>query len=100
MLTEGEAREFEAWMSTARRWCESAQDMVGAATELTNSSRELAALITGEGGAAMSANGEDRGVLGSDLRRLAQTIEDEGRSLRDRFLATEADLDLYRELLD
>ena len=39
-------------------------------------------------------------MLGSDLRRLAQTIEDEGRSLRDRFLATEADLDLYKELLD
>ena len=99
MLTEGEAREFEAWMSTARRWCESAQEMVGAATELTNSSRELAELIT-RGDAALSANGEDRGVLGSDLRRLAQTTEDEGRSLRDRFLATEADLDLYKELLD
>ena len=100
MLTEGEAREFEAWMTTARRWCESAQSMVGAATELTNSSRELAALITGGGDATLSSNGEDRGVLGTDLRRLAQTIEDEGRSLRNRFLATEADLDLYRELLD
>ena len=100
MLSEGEAREFEAWMSTARRWCESAQEMVAAATGLTNSSRELAALITGERDAALSTNGEDREMLGSDLRRLAQTIEDEGRSLRDRFLATEADLDLYRELLD
>jgi hypothetical protein len=100
MLTEGEAREFEAWMSTARRWCESAQEMVGAATELTNSSRELAELIAGGQDAARRSNGEEREMLGSDLRRLAQTIEDEGRALRDRFLATEADLDLYKELLD
>jgi len=100
MLTEGEAREFEAWLATARRWCEGAQEMVGAATELTNASRGLAVLITDEGGGAPSWNGEKRDALGAELRLLAQTIEDEGRSLRDRFLATEADLDLYRQLLD
>lgn len=99
MLTEGEAREFEAWLSTARRWCEGAQEMVGAATELTNASRELAVLITG-GGGAPSWDDEKRDALGAELRQLAQTIEEEGRSLRDRFLATEADLDLYRQLLD
>lgn len=100
MLSEGEAREFEAWLSTARRWCEGAQEMVGAATELTNASRELAVLITEGGGGAPSWSDEKRDALGAELRQLAQTVENEGRSLRDRFLATEADLELYRQLLD
>jgi hypothetical protein len=100
MLSGGEARELEAWLVSARQWCESAQTMVGAATELTNSSRGLATLIAEAQTESLSSGEDDREQLASQLRLLAQTIEDEGRWLRDRFLATEADLELYRDLLD
>ena len=38
--------------------------------------------------------------LTAQLRLLAETIEDEGRELRDRYLTTQAELDLYANLLD
>ncbi len=100
MLSGAEAEELEAWLFSARRWCESAQTMVSASTELTTSSRDLATTVAGRASSPPSSRDDDPGALAAGLRLLAETVEDEGRELRDRFLTTESELELYRELLD
>jgi hypothetical protein len=100
LLSDAESGELEAWLLSARRWCESSQQMVSAATELTNSSRALAVTVADRPPDTVSASKEDRKALAARLRLLAETIEDDGRELRDRFLTTETELELYRELLD
>jgi hypothetical protein len=104
VLSESEAWAMEAWLRSAQRWSTSAQTMVGAATELTNSSRTLAAQLDAAPVARFSPSpsphrADDRADLQAQLRLLAETIEDEGRELRDRFLATQADLEVYCDLL-
>jgi hypothetical protein len=100
-LSYREIRELEAWVRSARRWSESAQAMVAATTELTNVSRFLATTLAERPPGWLSSPGDDGGEkLATDLRRLAETVEDEGRELRDRFLQTEADLAVYKDLLD
>ena len=102
MLSEEQIREMETWMRAARSWSQTAQAMVAAATELTNASRSLAGRL-GEGPPPSRA-ADDRDHAGStleaQLRLLADTIEDEGRELRDRYLTTQAELELYATLLD
>ncbi len=99
-LSDGEAEMLETWLHSAQGWCQTAQTMVGAATELTNASRTLAALIAEGGARPLSSTEDDREELATRLRLLAEEIEDEGRVLRNRFLTTEADLALYADLLD
>ncbi len=83
MLTESDAWAMEAWVRSAKRWSEASQAMVTAATELTNASRTLAAQLDGR--AVSRDQLRDRADLQAQLRLLAETIEDEGRELRDRF---------------
>lgn len=99
MMNDAQAREMEAWLRSARTWSEASQAMVGAATELTNVSRSLAGQF--EHPSAPFSNGGDRGAqLATQLHLLAETIEDEGRELRDRYLTTEAEIAMYTSLLD
>ena len=102
MLSDGQALEMEAWLRSARCWSESAQAMVGAATELTNASRSLAARFAERPRASLAADDREHvdPQLEAQLRLLAETIEDEGRELRDRYLTTEAEIQLYGTLLD
>jgi hypothetical protein len=100
MLSEEQVREMEAWLRSARLWSETSQAMVGAATELTNASRSLAGRFEGPSTSPLSDDGDRGAQLATQLRLLAETIEDEGRELRDRYLTTEAEIALYANLLD
>ena len=97
MLTESDAWAMEAWVRSAKHWSEASQSMVTAATELTNASRTLAAQLDGR--AVSRDQLRDRADLQAQLRLLAETIEDEGRELRSRFLSTQANLQVYSDLL-
>jgi alkylhydroperoxidase family enzyme len=100
MLSEQQVRELEAWLRSAKLWAESSQAMVGAATGLTNASRSLAGQLEGPSASHFSDEGARGARLATQLRLLAETIEDEGRELRDRYLTTEAEIALYTNLLD
>jgi hypothetical protein len=88
---------MEMWVGSAKRWSEASQSMVTAATELTNASRTLAAQLDGR--AVSRDQLRDRADLQAQLRLLAETIEDDGRELRDRFLSTQANLQVYTDIL-
>ena len=98
MLNDRQIRELETWLRSAKLWSETSQAMVGAATDLTNASRSLATQFERPPAGSDKADHGDR--LTAQLRLLAETIEDEGRELRDRYLTTQAELDLYAGLLD
>ena len=100
MLSEGQVREMEAWLRSAKLWSESSQAMVGAATGLTNASRSLAGQFEQPLTPLVSDDSGRSPQLATQLRLLAETIEDEGRELRDRYLTTEAEIALYTRLLD
>jgi hypothetical protein len=101
VLTGAEARELEPWFRAAQAWSVSAQAMVQSATDLSNASRMLADEMIEGSPAAFNQESADHGPeMASQLRRLADTIEDDVRGLRDRYLTTAAELDLYEELLD
>jgi hypothetical protein len=92
MLSDDEVAAIRAWVEAADRWAHSAQQLVGAATDLATVSRDIASAIEatgreGEGGA-------------DDLQRLAVELESDTASLRDRYLATAANIDQYREALE
>jgi hypothetical protein len=100
-LTEAHARELEAWLRAAQLWSQTSQAMVGAATGITNASRSLAVILDEKLAESGSDEGEDGdGQLAAQLRLLAETIEDEGRELRDRYLTTAVEIELYASLLD
>jgi hypothetical protein len=100
-LSDGQARAMEAWLRSAKLWSESAQHMVGAATELTNASRSLADDFEPQPSPPVSGDQGDRARhFAAQLRLLAETIEDESRELRDRYLTTDAEIRLYANLLD
>lgn len=101
MLSRDEAREMEPWFRAAQAWSVSAQAMVRTATDLSNASRTLADDMVEGSPAAFNWEGADhRSELVSQLRVLADTIEDDVRGLRDRYLTTAAELDVYEKLLD
>jgi hypothetical protein len=100
MLSDREARELESWLRSARAWAMSAQAMVRTATDLTNASRDLAVRLDQRPPSPLTASETDHGPgLAQQLRDLATRVEDDGRELRDRYLATEANLTLYASLL-
>src|SRR5436190_4934513 len=113
MLSEREARGLWLWVVAANDWSETSQALVGEASELSTVSRNLADLLDEDrpgtlppgnrpgalppGGAPVSVN---RTALAGDLRVLAGAIEDQTAELRDRYLATAADIDAYRSILN
>jgi len=103
-LSEREARGLWLWVVAANDWSETSQALVGEASELSTVSRNLAHLLDEDrpgtlppGGAPVSVN---RTALAGDLRVLAGAIEDQTAELRDRYLATAADIDAYRSILN
>ena len=102
MLSDGDVVALELWVALARRWAEASQMMVGAAGDLTMSSRELADLIGGGGNGNGDGDGfvaGDRDALADDLRLLADAIETEGCEQRDRYLVMATTIQQYRDLL-
>jgi hypothetical protein len=95
MLSEGKAAAMEAWVRAANGWSESAQSLVGAAAELALASRSLANAVDGPG-PATNPEGE---ALAVSLRQLGTEVEHETASLRDRYLATAANIGQYRDVL-
>jgi hypothetical protein len=102
MLSEEQVHEMQAWLGAARSWSQTAQAMVGAATELTTASRSLASRLAEGPPPSLAADDRDHAgsTLEAQLRLLADTVEDEGLELRDRYLTTQAELEVYATLLD
>ncbi len=85
---------MRAWVGAANDWSVTAQAVVGSATGLATASRELADLL------APVPGGDGRPPLVGDLRRLAEMVEADSLELRDRYLATAADIEAFREFVD
>jgi hypothetical protein len=71
--------------------------MVGAASRLATTSRDVGDILDQAPGAL--GDGTDHASLAGELRELATKVEGDTTELRDRFLATAADLDGYRSAL-
>ena len=95
MLSDKDAAAMEAWVLAANGWSEAAQSLVGAAAALALASRSLAEAV-GSSGPARSEDGE---ALGVSLRLLGDEVEGETAGLRDRYLATAANIEQYRDIL-
>ena len=89
---------MEAWIVGARRWGESSQGLVGASTDLSTLSRDLADRI--EGAPDPLPGGSMREDLSRELRGLADVIEAQAVNLRDDYLATAAGLDALGSTLE
>jgi hypothetical protein len=102
MLNDADARAMRDWVIAAKGWSESAQGFVGAATELATISRGVADRIDAgpEGSFADPGRGPPLGPpLEDQLRELADSVEDDTRALRDRYLVTAAAIDEYGDVL-
>lgn len=96
MLNSADAGAMEEWVRAAKDWGEAAQNLVGTASALAVASRSLASALDGPS----TAPGVDDGTtLAYSLRLLGEEVERETATLRDRYLATAANLDQYREVL-
>jgi hypothetical protein len=98
VLTDGDALALERWVGVANSWSEAAQALVGAASELGIESRELATRFGGRDPDPSSA-AAGAPSFSARLETLAGSVESETSELRDRYLATAATLDQYREFL-
>lgn len=99
-LSDGDARALAGWVLAARDWAEATQEVVGTATVLATVSREVSDRLDGRrispGGLGSAEDGE---ALAEGLRLLADAVENEAADLRDRYLATAASLEQYRDVL-
>ncbi len=102
MLNEDQARALWLWVVAANGWAKTSQSLVGDATELATVSRDLADRLVGERGEGVpsAAWGADSPELATKLRTLATDLEDQTAELRDRYLATAANIDEYQSILD
>jgi hypothetical protein len=98
MLTRAEVHDMEEWILVAREWGKSSQGLVGASTDLSTISRELAHRIEGPPGPL--PGGTMRAALSRELRMLADVIEAQVQILRDDYLATAASLDALGSVID
>ena len=92
MLSDADARAIRAWIEAADVWARTAQALVGAATELATVSRDIAVAVDGR------PTGD--GWSAADMRQLADEVERDTTVLRDAYLATAANMDQYRQVLD
>jgi hypothetical protein len=100
MLSENEARGLEGWVEAASAWSKASQGMVAAANDLATESRDLALLLgDGDGEAATPLSNPGESKLSSQLAALADSVERETADLRERYLTTAANLELYGDLL-
>ena len=102
-LNDDEVRMLWLWVVAANGWSEASQGLVQDASELTRVSRDLADLFAKHrpaGDEPPRPRGLDRGALASDLRLLAEGVEEQTGELRDGYLATAENLKAYHSLLD
>jgi hypothetical protein len=102
MLSEREARVLWLWVVAANDWSEASQGLVNDASELSTVSRDLADLLATDHARPSPRSAPrsvDRTALARDLRQLAAAIEDQTAQLRDRYLATAADIEAYQSIL-
>jgi len=93
------AQEITRWVVAASRWGRATQSMVGAASDLALTSRSLAdALDISSDGQVQPLDQPDDELAGN-LRLLGAEVEADTKELRDRFLATEANLPEYRQII-
>jgi hypothetical protein len=92
------AQEMRMWVVAASRWGQASQTVVGAAANLALASRTLADAID-TSHVDRSPTGRRRQALAGDLRGLSDEVEADTEELRDRFLATEANLAEYRQII-
>jgi hypothetical protein len=98
MLTEAEAHHMAKWIVVARHWGESSQGMVGASTDFSMRSRELADRI--QEGSDPLPGGTTREELSRELRMLADVVEAQTLILREDYLATAASLDALGSVIE
>lgn len=102
MLTEREVSGLWRWVAAAQSWSEASQELVGDASELSTVSRDLADLFEDYRPGPSPPEAPvivDRAALAGDLRRLADGVEDQTVELRDRYLATAADIEAYHSIM-
>jgi hypothetical protein len=99
-LSDSDAAAMEAWVVAANSWSETAQALVGAAAGLALASRSLADSVDdGPRPAVAEAEASEAGALAVSLRLLGDEVERETAGLRDRYLATAANIEQYRDIL-
>ena len=94
-----DVEQMEGWVVAANAWGMAAQTMVGAAADLTLASRTLADSLQTSDGARDGPRDPRRKALREGLRVLGDEVEGESQALRDRYLATAANLAEYQEIL-
>jgi len=95
-----DVRQMRGWVVAANSWGEAAQTLVGAAADLTLASRTLADTIESSAASRSGPGNPRRKALHDGLRVLGDEVESESQALRDRYLATAANLAEYQEILD
>ena len=95
MLNDGEARGMRVWVTAANDWSVAAQSVVGSATGLATASRELADLLSSNGGET-----DGKALLPEELRRLAELVEADSAELRNRYLATASSIEEFSDFVD
>jgi hypothetical protein len=98
MLSDSDAFAMREWVIAAKEWSESAQHLVGAATELSTVSRGVADRVEGASDGVFPSVAPEP-PLGAQLRELADSVETETRTLRDRYLITAASIEEYASVL-
>jgi hypothetical protein len=86
---------MHVWVGAANDWSVAAQRVVESSTGLATASRELADVLAPNGG-----NGDGEAALPVELRRLAENVESDTAELRNRYLATAANIDEFKDFVD
>jgi hypothetical protein len=82
VLSDTEATAFEGWVGVAESCADASQRFVGASTDLSVVSRDLADTLDGNGSELPQHLGGRTGLAGA-LRILATAVEEHSREARD-----------------
>jgi hypothetical protein len=97
VLSDSEATAFEGWVGVAESCADASQKFVGASTNLSVVSRDLADSLDGNGSGLPQHLRGDEGLAGA-LRTLASAVEENSREARDRYPMTEETLRELRSI--
>ncbi len=87
---------MQAWVLAANDWSVAAQAVVETSTALATHSRELADRLS----VSTRETGDGVVTLTGDLRMLADGVEADSLELRNRYLATAANIDDFKDFVD
>jgi hypothetical protein len=99
VLSDSEATAFEGWVGVAESCADASQKFVGASTNLSVVSRDLADSLDGNGPGLPEHLGGREGLSGA-LRTLATAVEEYSREARDRYPMTEETLSELRSIAE